>query len=246
MKAILLLAGYATRMYPLTENMPKALLPLKGKCVIDYMIEEINTIPEIDTIYAVTNSRFYQHFADWAKTAPTTIPIEVLDDGTTTNDNRRGAIGDIVFTISEKNIQDDLFVAAGDNYFTFKLQEQYQVFKDTGCTTLAGKEIDDIDQLRAFAVATTDATGKVLSLVEKPEDPPSNLAIYATYFYPKNVVPMFNQYIAEGNNPDAPGQFPGWLHTRQDVYSYTMNGDCYDIGTIEMYDQMNGEDIHGH
>ena len=97
MKAIILVAGYATRMYPLTENQPKALLPLKGKAVIDYIVEQINKLPEVDTIYAVSNDKFYTHFCEWAKTAPTTIPIVVLNDGTTSNENRRGANGDIQF-----------------------------------------------------------------------------------------------------------------------------------------------------
>jgi glucose-1-phosphate thymidylyltransferase len=237
MKAIILLAGYATRMYPLTQNQPKALLPLKGKPVIDYIIDQINKLP-VDTIYAVTNSKFYPHFVAWAKTAPTTIPIEVLDDGTTSNENRRGAIGDILFTIEEKNIDDDLFIVAGDNYFTYDLTEQYDVFQRTGCDTIAGKALDDPEQLKAFAVAKLDANGKVLDLVEKPAVPESNMAIYATYFYRKDTVPLFKQYLAQGNNPDAPGRFPQWLHKIRDVYSYTMNGDCYDIGTIEMYERM--------
>jgi len=239
MKAIILLAGYATRMYPLTENQPKALLPLRGKAVIDYIIEQINRIPDIDTIYAVTNSKFYTHFCDWAKTAPTTIPIEVLDDGTTTNETRRGAVGDIYFTITEKNIDDELFIVAGDNYFTYDLKEQFDMFRKTGCDTIAGKELDDIQMLKAFAVAKLDENNKVLDLVEKPENPQSNIAIYATYFYLKDTVKLFKQYLDEGNNPDPPGSFPQWLHKIRDVYAYKMNGDCYDIGTIEMYEEMN-------
>jgi len=241
MKAIILLAGYATRMYPLTESQPKALLPLKGKPVIDYIVEQINKLP-VDTIYAVTNSKFYAHFSQWAKTAPTTIPIEVLDDGTTSNANRLGAIGDIFFTITEKNIDDEVFIVAGDNYFTYDLTEQYDVFRKTGCDTVAGKALDDIEQLKAFAVAKLDENGKVLDLVEKPEKPESNIAIYATYFYRKDTVPLFKQYLQAGNNPDPPGAFLQWLHKIRDVYSYAMNGDCYDIGTIEMYEKINQED----
>ena len=238
MKAIILVAGYATRMYPLTENQPKALLPLKGKAVIDYIVEQINNVPAIDGIYVVTNSKFFPHFSEWAKTAPTTIPVEVLDDGTTSNETRRGAIGDIFFTITEKNIDDELFVVAGDNYFTYDLREQYDVFRKTGCDTIAGKELNDIEQLKAFAVAKLDENGKVLDLVEKPQKPESNIAIYATYFYLKDTVPLFKKYLDEGNDPDPPGSFPQWLHKFRDVYNYTMNGDCYDIGTIAMYEEM--------
>lgn len=242
MKVIILLAGYATRMYPLTENQPKALLPLKGKPVINYIIEQINRLPGVTTIYAVTNSKFFTHFTNWAKTAPTTIPIEVLNDGTTNNENRLGANGDTYFTIKEKNIDDELFIVAGDNYFTYDLKEQYDLFKKSNCDTLAGKELDDIEKLKAFAVAKLDDNGKVLELVEKPPKPQSNIAIYATYFYLKDTVKLFKQYLDEGNNPDPPGAFPQWLHKIKDVYVYKMNGDCYDIGTIEMYEEMNKSD----
>ncbi|MCL2287212.1 MAG: nucleotidyltransferase family protein [Firmicutes bacterium] len=238
MKAIILLAGYATRMYPLTENMPKALLPIKGKPVIDYIVEQINKLPQVDTIYAVTNSKFFPHFSKWATTSSTSIPIEVLDDGTTSNENKRGAIGDIFFAITEKNIDDELFVVAGDNYFTYDLTEQYEVFRKTGCDTVAGKELDDIEQLKAFAVAKLDENGKVLHLVEKPDKPESNIGIFASYFYRKDTIPLFRRYLEEGNNPDSPGYFPGWLYKIRDIYAYTMNGDCYDIGTIEMYEQI--------
>jgi glucose-1-phosphate thymidylyltransferase len=239
LKAIILAAGYATRMYPLTENQPKALLPLKGKIMLDYIVEQINKISCIDAIYVVTNTKFYKNFLDWSKVAPTSLPIEVLDDGTSSNETRLGAIGDIQFTIEQKNIDDELFIVAGDNYFTYDLQEQYEVFKNTGCDTIAGKELDDIEQLKAFAVAKLDHNGKVLELVEKPPEPQSNTAIFATYFYRKDTTPMFKQYLDEGNNPDPPGGFPQWLYKLRDIYAYTMNGDCYDIGTLEMYNEMN-------
>ena len=239
MKAIILLAGYATRMYPLTENRPKALLPLKGKPVIDYIVEQISRIPAIDKIYAVTNSKFYTHFVEWAKTAPTTLPIEVLDDGTTSNDNRLGAVGDTFFTIREKAIDEDVFVICGDNYFTYDLREQYDFFIDKGADTLAAKEINDIETLKAFAVAKLDANGKVLALVEKPQAPESNIGVFGSYFYRRDTLPLFERYLAEGNPPDAPGNFPQWLHKIKDVYAYVMNGFCYDIGTIEVYEEMN-------
>jgi len=242
MKAIILVAGYATRMFPLTENQPKALLPLKGKPVIDYITDQIDRLPGVDHIYVVSNTKFYPHFCEWAEKKSNPIPISVLDDGTTTNATRRGAIGDIYFTLTEKNIDEDVFIIAGDNYCTYDMKEQYDFFKQTGCDTLAGKEIDDYEALKAFAVAKLDEKGKVLELVEKPEKPASNIAIYASYFYRKDTLPLFKQYLDAGQNPDPPGGFPQWLHKIKDVYAYTMNGDCYDIGTIEMYERMNKED----
>jgi len=239
MKAIILAAGYATRMYPLTQNTPKPLLPLRGKAVIDYIIEQINHLPDVDEIFVVTNSKYYPHFCEWAKTAPNKPSIEVLDDGTTSNKDRRGAVGDVFFTVTERSIDDELVVIAGDNYFTYELREQYDVFRKTGRDTLAGKEFYDEEKIKAFAVALLDPNGKVLDLEEKPQKPKSNLAIYATYFFRKDTVPLFKKYLEEGNNPDLIGAFPQWLYKFRDVYAYKMNGECYDIGTIEMYEEMN-------
>jgi glucose-1-phosphate thymidylyltransferase len=241
MKAIIIVAGYATRMYPLTENTPKALLPLRGKPVIDYIIEQLNRLEPVDEIIVVSNDKFYPHFSEWAKTAPTKLPIEVLNDGTTSNENRKGAVGDVQFAISEKNISDEITVIAGDNYFTYDLREQYDFYRKTGCDTITGKELDDIEQLKAFAVALLDPDGKVLELEEKPAVPKSNMAIYATYFFRKETVPLFKRYLDEGNNADLIGSFPSWLYKLHDIYAYKMNGGCYDIGTIEMYEKMNSE-----
>jgi glucose-1-phosphate thymidylyltransferase len=269
MKAIILSAGYATRMYPLTENQPKALLPLRGKPVINYILDQIKLIPEIDAVYVVTNHKFYTHFCEWADAMnsryaspvgkiPTSeysasdtrrdfpeegagIPISVLNDGTLSNDDRRGAVGDVVFTIEEKNISDELFVIASDNFFTFDLREQLGIFRRTGCDTLAAMEMDDREKLKAFAVAQLDENGKVLHLEEKPAEPRSNTAIFASYFFRKETVPLFAKYLAEGNSSDNIGAFPAWLSKTQDIYAYKMNGECYDIGTIEMYERMNRE-----
>ncbi|MDR0273490.1 MAG: nucleotidyltransferase family protein [Clostridiales bacterium] len=240
MKAIILAAGYATRMYPLTENTPKPLLPLRGKAVIDYIIEQLNNLP-VDEIFVVTNSKFFSHFCEWAKNVK--LPVAVLDDGTTSNENRRGAVGDVAFAIAEKGFDDELVVIAGDNYFTYDLREQYDVYRKTGCDTLCGKEFEDEEKIKAFAVALLDENGKVLDLEDKPQKPKSNLAIYATYFFRKETCSMFAQYLNEGNNPDLIGAFPQWLYKRRDVYAYKMNGECYDIGTIEMYNKMNGVSV---
>lgn len=239
MKAIILLAGYATRMYPLTLDRPKALLPLGGRPVIDYIVDQINRIPEVDQIYAVTNHKFYTPFSEWQRSVVSSIPIEVIDDGTTTEDNRRGAIGDIYFTLNEKDIHEDIVVIAGDNYFTYDLREYYEFFKQSCHDAVCAGRINDREQLKQFAVATLDENGKLLSLIEKPSEPPTDIAVYATYFYKKETLPLFERYMSEGNKPDAPGYFVQWLYQIKDVYAYIMNGKCYDIGTIAAYEEMN-------
>ncbi len=235
MKAIILAAGYATRLYPLTKDMPKALLPIKGKPIIEYIIDELNTIEQIDEIIVVSNHKYYEAFTSWAKTGP----VQILDDGTTSVDDRRGAIGDIMFTLEEKGIDDDTIIIAGDNLFTFTLAEYIDFFKRMNADCVCAKHIDDIEQLKQLAVAQTDEHGVITNLEEKPAEPKSHLGVYAVYLYKRETLPLFKQYIAEGNNPDAPGHFVQWLYKRKPVYAYKMNGDCIDIGTIEAYNEAN-------
>lgn len=238
MIAILLVAGYATRLYPLTINTPKPLLPVAGRAMLDYIVDEIDTLPDISTICLVSNNRFAGHFEEWAKTRrqvnPNT-PIVVLDDGTTDNQTRLGAIGDIRFAIDTLGIDEDVVIVAGDNLFTYRMRDMYDFFRRTGKDTLIAIHVPEKSQLQKLAVATLDEDGKVLKMVEKPSVPESDTAIYATYFYRKETLPLIQKYLDEGNTPDAPGNFPAWLYTRQDVYAFRADGTCIDIGTPENY-----------
>ena len=238
MKAIILVAGYATRMYPLTLNKPKALLTLNERPIIDYIVDQINTLPEVSEIIVVSNHKFYPQFESWAAEVKSSIPISLLDDGSTTEENRLGAIGDIGFTIRVRNISEDVVIVAGDNFMTYPMIEQYELFKKKQSDVVCAQKIDDKKQLRQFAVAILNDNNKVLSLVEKPVDPPSDLAIFATYFYKKETLPLFFQYIQEGHTQDAPGYFIQWLHKKKDIYAYIMNGKCYDIGSIDAYNAL--------
>ena len=238
MKAIILVAGYATRLYPLTLNMPKALLPIKKKPIIDYIVDELNTIPAVSEIFVVSNHKFAGHFETWAKNATSNTPIKVIDDGTTTEDNRRGAIGDIQFVIEQENIDEEIMVIAGDNFFTYSLIDYYNYYTEIDKDCVIVKENDNIEELKSFGVAQVDENGKVVSLEEKPAEPKSNLAVYATYIYKKETIPLFEKYLNAGNKPDAPGYFVSWLYTQKDVYVYRMQGECYDIGTPQSYEDI--------
>jgi len=239
MKAIILAAGYATRLYPLTKDKPKALLPIAGKCILDYIVDEIETISEIDELIITSNSRFYSNFEDWKASRKTRLNVTVLDDGTTDDSNKLGAIGDISFAIDRLNLSDDILIMAGDNIFTFKLLDYYNTFKKLNTDMILVKEIDDIEDLKRMANVITDENGLVVSMEEKPENPKSNLAAFASYIYKKETVPMIKQYLDEGNNPDAPGFFPSWLYKHKDVFAYKFEGECYDIGTPKSYDDVN-------
>ena len=244
MKAIILAAGYATRLYPLTKDMPKALLPVAGRTILDRLLDGMRAIPEMDHIHLVTNHRFAPAFEKWRQAAQTHCPITVHDDGTISNEDRLGAVGDIAFVLERARIDDDLFVAASDNLFTFPLSDFAADFRRHGRDLLLGSRIDDVDTLRRYAVATLDGENRVLSLVEKPQEPQSHIGICAIYLYRRDTVPLFpamiSEYRAAGKRPDAPGYFAEWLCKRKEVRVYLAGGECVDIGTVESYREVCG------
>ena len=235
MKAIILAAGYATRLYPLTLNMPKALLPIGNKPIIDHIVAQMDTVEDLDEIYVVSNDKFAGHFEEWAKTAKSRVPIKVLNDGTTDDSNKRGAIGDIFFVIEEMKIDDDQMVIAGDNFFTYSLKDYVAFFREKDRDCVCAKVWEDESQLSQFGIALLDWNGMVLDIEEKPAKPKSNTVVFAAYLYKRETVPMFAEYLAAGNKPDAPGNFPAWLYKKKEVYGYTFQGECYDVGTPESY-----------
>ena len=235
MIALILAAGYATRLYPLTLNMPKALLPIDNKPIIDYIVEQIETIDEVKEIVVISNHRFAPNFFEWAENGPFKKNLTVIDDGTTSEETRRGAIGDILFAIEEKKIDDEILVVAGDNFFTYSLKDYYDFYREKDRDCVCVKKFDNRELLKQFGVAVLDENGRVLEIEEKPAKPKSDTAVYATYMYKKDTVPLFRTYIEEGNKPDAPGYFLEWLYKRKDVYAYAFDGECYDIGTPESY-----------
>ena len=245
MKAIILCAGYATRLYPLTENQPKGLLPLNNKPIINYLMEQLEDISELDEVILVSNHKFYRHFSAWAKTYNGRINVKVLDDGTISNDDRLGAIGDIQFALDKENINEDILVVASDNYFRFKLKEIYNFYKQKNADCVLAEKFpkERIEYLvNNFGVAKLDEEGRVLSVIEKPRrDVGSNIALWATYFYTKDTVKLFKTYLAEGNPKDSPGNFPVWLCKRKPVYAFKTMQPCVDIGTINEYKALDRE-----
>ncbi|MDO4547412.1 MAG: nucleotidyltransferase family protein [Clostridia bacterium] len=238
MKALILAAGYATRLYPLTKDMPKSLLPIGNGTMMDFLAARIRSVSQIDKAYIVTNAKFAQMFEEWAKTANEKYaPLEfaVIDDGTNTNDTRLGAVGDIAFSIDKGNIDDDLLIAASDDFFTFDLNDFTNDFFSHGKDLLLATHITSLDDLKRFAVATLDETGRVIDLEEKPENPKTDIAIYALYLYRRDTLPLIRQYLDEGGNSDAPGHFPEWLYKRREVRVHMFKGECVDIGTVESY-----------
>lgn len=239
MKAIILVAGYATRLYPLTLNTPKALLSVRGKPIIDYIIEQINTVTAVDKIYVVSNHKFAENFTKWRETSQSWQKIKIIDDGTCSENDRLGAIGDIQYCVNKENIDDDCMIIAGDTLFTFSLNKYYSFFTDTKSDCVCYTETDNETILKQGAVAILADNGKVTNLIEKPAVIFSNKAVFAIYIYKRETMRLFKEYLNESNNHDAPGYFTQWLSGKKNVFAYMIDGDCYDIGTPEMYDKYN-------
>ena len=234
MKCILLCAGYATRLFPLTENYPKALLEIgEGTPLLNYTIEEINHLEEIEEIYLVTNDRFYQAFKDWAEQLNSEKPITIINDHTVSNDDRLGAIGDIQYTINSKNIFDDIMIILGDNLFEFDLRKAMDFYYEKKAPVVGGQYENDTDLLMRLGVIEADKDGKIIGFEEKPPQPKGNIKSLGIYIYPKHIVSVLKQYLEEGNKPDAPGYFLSYLYQKEPVYVYPFEGNWFDVGTHE-------------
>ena len=238
MKGLVLAAGYATRLYPLTKNQPKPLLKVAGKSILDYIVEKMEKVEAIDEIIIVTNDKFTSHFEEWAKQSDYKKPLTVINDGTTTNDNRLGAIGDIQFVIEQLNLEDDLMILAGDNLFDFELTDFAEYFYTVDTDIITTYSEEDEAQLKRAGVIEIDEDSKVLSFEEKPEQPKSNFCVPAFYLYRRETLSEFKNYLADGHNPDAPGHFVPYLLNKKPVHAFKFEGNRYDIGTIESYEKV--------
>jgi glucose-1-phosphate thymidylyltransferase len=229
MKAIVLAAGYATRLYPLTETIAKPLLPVGGRPMLDHLLDRIHEVDEIDAVHVVTNSKFAALFDAWAAGRKGVV---VHDDGTASEDDRRGAIGDIAFVVDSAGLDgDDLLVVAGDNLFDFSLAEYLTWWHEKGeASAVALYDVGDIELARQYGIVELGANDRVASFEEKPEHPRSTLAATAAYLYHRAHVPLVRRYLAEGNSPDQPGRLVAWLAAREPVYGYRFDGDWRDIG----------------
>ncbi|GGA24260.1 nucleotidyltransferase family protein [Paenibacillus physcomitrellae] len=239
MKALILAAGYATRLYPLTLNRPKGLLPITDtSCVIDFILDKLEMLEQLSQILIVTNHKYAGAFESWLEGRRSAKEIRILDDGTSSLEDKLGAIGDMQYVIERENLQDDLLVLAGDNIFTFDLQDYVDYFHSVDKDCILVRQTDDLEELRRIGVAELDTEGRVTGLVEKPADPRSNIGVFALYMYKKETLKQVKRYLEEGNSPDSPTQFPEWLVHRQEVRAFFADGEIYDIGTHEAYKEV--------
>ena len=242
MKVIILAAGYATRLYPLTLTQPKPLLPVAGQPMIDYVLDNLAPIGGIDRIYVVTNAKFAGHFERWSadyRARKAKLNFTIVNDRSTDDSNKLGAIGDIHFVLTSQNVTDDVIVVAGDNLFSEKLSDFGRFCREKNAPVLAVYDVGNLEEIKKYNAITLDGDGRITFFEEKPKNPKSTLTGIALYFYPKATVPLIKQYIAEGNNADQPGRLVQWLYPRTPVYTWKVPGLWYDIGSKETLEEAN-------
>lgn len=242
MKCLILAAGYATRLYPLTENFPKPLLKVQDKTILDWLLEDIDGASVVDQYIVISNHKFAHHFKAWADHHK--LPITVLDDGTESNETRLGAVRDIQFAIEELGVKDDLLVIAGDNLLDFSLQSFIHYFQKKQTTCIMRYWEESEAKLHKTGVAVVDDQDRIVEMEEKPAEPKSHWCTPPFYIYKASDVGLVKTGIENGCGVDAPGSFIAWLSGQTAVHAYEMPGKRYDIGNLESYEQVQRE-YHG-
>jgi glucose-1-phosphate thymidylyltransferase len=220
-KALILAAGYATRLRPLTDDFPKGLLPVGGRPMVDWIVDNIRRAG-IDDIRLVTNARFAPLFEEWS------AGVTIVDDGTWTNETRLGAIGDIQFS----QLDDDALIVAGDNLFEYELADFVAFWQSREGSAVAVHDVGTLELAKKYGVIAVDDDGRIVEFVEKPEEPTSTFVATATYLYSRAHLGLLDSYLADGNPPDQPGYFAAWLQSREPVYGYRFAGGWYDVGDL--------------
>ncbi len=237
MKAIILAAGYGTRLYPLTIDKPKALLEIKGKLLLNHILEKIP--PSIEEIFIVTNDKFYIQFVWWLQQQNKEMKrrVDIINDGTISNETRLGGIGDLNLVIQEKNISDDILVISSDNFFTFSLEDFINFFNKVKKTTIGIFEISDKEKLKKYGIIEVNES-KVVGFEEKPSEPKSNLASIGIYLFSKEDVEKIKEYMKTDLSKDGPGYLVKYFVEKEDVYAYKFEGEWHDIGSLEEYEKL--------
>jgi glucose-1-phosphate thymidylyltransferase len=236
---VVLAAGYATRLYPLTLNRPKMLLPVGGRPMLEHLLDRLEPIEGVESAYVVTNAKFAGQFGDWAERSGAGVTI--VDDGTENEETRLGAIGDLGLVIEREKLDGDLLVVAGDNLFSDTLEGFAEAGRAHDAPVLAVYDVGNLDAIRRYNAISVDGEGRIMFFEEKPERPTSTLTGIALYYYPRATLPLIRRYLDEGNNPDQPGRLVEWLYTRVPFYTWRVPGVWYDIGSKETLEQADAD-----
>lgn len=239
MKCLILAAGYATRLYPLTENFPKPLLKVREKAILDWLIEDIETCKLIEEYIVISNHKYLNHFKEWARDKK--YKLTIIDDGTYTNDTRLGAVKDIQYATDSLRLSDDLLIIAGDNLLDFSLTRLIEYAKEKKTSCIMRFYQSDIEKLKKAGVACVDADDLIIDMEEKPKNPKCNWCTPPFYFLLEEDVKLIKKGIEEGCGTDAPGSFIAWLSKQVPVHAMLMPGNRYDIGDIISYEEVKRE-----
>jgi len=241
MNVLILAAGYATRLYPLTLNKAKPLLEVAGKAMMEWVLDNLEGVTGVGTVYVVTNDKFAKDFEDWAAgyRQRSAFDFKIINDGSRSDADKLGAIGDINLVLTREGLAgDDLLVVAGDNLFSEPLRGFVEFARGTEAT-VAVYDVGDLEAIKKYSSIETDADGVLTKFEETPANPTSTLTAIALYYFAKEVVQLFTTYVAARNNPDQPGRFIQWLHTRKRVSTFRITGTWFDIGSKETLEEAN-------
>ncbi len=233
MKALILAAGYGTRLAAIAKDTPKPLLDVAGKPLIDYTVDKLKSVKALDEIVVVTNNKFFNVFCNWAKTHPD-FKVRIVNDGTNVPEERLGSVGDINFVWSQEKEKDDWLIIGGDNIFIEDLNNFMTMARQKDpAITIGLYDIKDIKGASKFGVAAIDAQDKVTSFEEKPANPKSSLIVMCLYYFPKSTLGFIEEYKAVSKALDAAGSYIAWASEKKNVYGFQFGGKWYDIGSIE-------------
>ncbi len=236
MKAVFLCAGYATRLYPLTKDKPKSLLDIAGRPILNHLMDFVLRIPSIDGILIVTNDKFFKAFCDWKEKYYSKTNVQVINDGTTTNENRLGAIRDMQFALKHGKVSDDVLVLASDNLFDTSVQDfANTALKHRPHASVGVYDVKDLKLASRYGLVAVDENGKITQFFEKPANPTTTLASTGLYFFPKESLKLIDRYLSGNQNPDAPGHYVQWLVANDQVFAFPFEGTWYDIGDYASY-----------
>jgi glucose-1-phosphate thymidylyltransferase len=241
-KLIVLAAGYATRLYPLTLNQPKPLLPVAGKPMLEHVLDNLMPIAEIDDIFVVTNAKFAGHFTRWSghyETGERVRPITVINDHSTDDSNKLGAIGDMNLVLDAGNIDDDIIVVGGDNLFSQSLGQFGEYCRQKNAPVTGVYDVGNLEEIKKYNAIEIDENDRITFFEEKPAQPKSTLTGIALYYYPRATLPLIREYLAEGNNPDQPGRLVQWMYQRAPFHVWRVPGLWFDVGSKETLEEAN-------
>jgi len=232
---VILAAGYATRLYPLTENFPKPLLKVGKKAILEWLVDDVDSNTDIHDFVIISNHKFAHHFEAWASASDKNVVV--VDDGTSTNETRLGAVRDILFAVEQLGLDEDLLVMAGDNVLNFSLSNFVKFAMEKGTSCVMCHKEEELAKQQKTAIITVDENCCITTYEEKPKEPKGNLAVPPFYFYKKEDVKRIQEALEDGCNADAPGSFAAWLSHKTKMHAYVMEGKRYDIGDLKSYEE---------